>query len=703
MAIQVLQVKPELRPPGFGPIEKAARKSSGRISGSLSKAGNAVAGVTKAATLAGAAAVAGIGVGAVKGAADFSKGMREVNTLLGLGEKEFGNLNDDVKDFISETGAAAGDVVPALYQAISAGVPRENVFDFLRTANKAAVGGVTDLETSVDAISTVVNAYGAENVNATQAADILFQSVRNGKTTMEELGASLATVIPTASAFGINFGEVAAAFTTVTTQGVPTSEAMTQVRSLLQSLGAPTTEASKLFGELGIEVNATRLANEGVVPVLQEVIAATGGNEAVLRKMLGSTEAMNAALILTSDSGLSTFENALADNQNAAGATDAAFNQMRKDVGVLFGEFKNRLNVILITLGEQILPSLVGALNVFSQWFTENRGRIEEAIVAMTEVAGEFIAHFKSGIEGLMPVVRGLFEFIRTNRVGMVAAIAAIGAAILIAFGPVSLAVAAIVGAIALFGKYRNNLEQLRVDVLRILQGIAAGFVKWGITLAGVILQIPLVLEELRLQFIRLGLRAAEGLGEAILGALKNIEIPIKINFDPPGPGSISIDKTIRPFSGVPTDLDFSGLEGALTAAGGLSANLRGQISEFTTNLGAELGAKVAAQFDQPIAEAEAALNRVNRRRELDAFLDANRQRIAEREAAGDPTLAAFRRGQQARDQGAAFAEQQGAAFAAGPQRVELSLSLEPAELANVVTSQVRGQNIQLREAGGTI
>ena len=84
-------------------------------------------------------------------------------------------------------------MIPALYQAISAGVPADNVFTFLSTAAETGIGGCTDLETAVDALSSVTNAYGLENLSTAQAADTLFTGVKMGKTTIEELSANLSS------------------------------------------------------------------------------------------------------------------------------------------------------------------------------------------------------------------------------------------------------------------------------------------------------------------------------------------------------------------------------------------------------------------------------------------------------------------------------------------------------------------------------
>ena len=58
---------------------------------------------------------------------------------------------------------------------------------FLKTAQKGAVGGVSDLETAVDGLSSVVNAFGKESIDAGRASDIMFTAVKQGKTTFAEI------------------------------------------------------------------------------------------------------------------------------------------------------------------------------------------------------------------------------------------------------------------------------------------------------------------------------------------------------------------------------------------------------------------------------------------------------------------------------------------------------------------------------------
>ncbi|MCK5643556.1 MAG: phage tail tape measure protein, partial [Gammaproteobacteria bacterium] len=191
---------------------------------------------------------AGVGVVGLKMAADFEGAMREVNTMMGLSQDEFESLSDQVLRSSMALGKAPEQMAQALYQVISAGIPAGEAMQFLGTSTRAAVGGVTDIETAVDGLTTVINAWGMDAAEATSVADIMFTTVKGGKTTFEELSASLFNVAPLAAASGVEFNEVAAALATMTKQGVPTKVATTQLRAAIQAILKPTAEMAEALG-----------------------------------------------------------------------------------------------------------------------------------------------------------------------------------------------------------------------------------------------------------------------------------------------------------------------------------------------------------------------------------------------------------------------------------------------------------------------
>jgi TP901 family phage tail tape measure protein len=238
----------------------------------------------------------------------FDKGMREVFTLMpGMSQEAMGVMEQQALDAATEMGKLPEEVVPALYQALSAGVPSDNVFEFLETANAAAMGGVTDLETAVDGITSVVNAYGDEIIDATTASDVMFTAVRLGKTNFEQLSNSLFNVVPTAASLGVTFTDVAANLAALTAQGVPTSVATTQLRQAF-------VEASKSGSDLDLAIQAltgktfAQLIASGMTSSEIFTTLRDSMPEQEFRDLFGSVEASNAVLGITNDTAADIIE-----------------------------------------------------------------------------------------------------------------------------------------------------------------------------------------------------------------------------------------------------------------------------------------------------------------------------------------------------------------------------------------------------------
>jgi TP901 family phage tail tape measure protein len=292
-------------------------------------------------------------------AADFENQMNEVFTLLpDISEKGMSDMTQQVKDFSSEMGVIPTEVVPALYQSLSAGVPPDNVFDFLEVANKAAVGGVTDLTTAVDGISSVVNAYGDDVIGAAQTSDLMFTAVKLGKTNFEELSGSLYNVIPTAAGLGVEFGNVTASLAALTAQGTPTSVATTQIRQMLVEMskeGGSTSEAFKQIAGVGFKEFISQGHNVQDALKLMEVAAQEGG--VGINDLFSSVEAGNAALGLTGK-GTDKFTEAMAAMDNSAGAAGKAYERMAGDSTQSMKEIKAELDLLMLDIGQEFLPIL---------------------------------------------------------------------------------------------------------------------------------------------------------------------------------------------------------------------------------------------------------------------------------------------------------------------------------------------------------
>ena len=293
----------------------------------------------------------------------YEKQMAEVFTLLpGISQTAMDSMSKDVLSFSKDFGVLPEQAVPALYQALSAGVPPDNVFDFLEVGQKAALGGVTDLTTAVDGITSVVNAFGADTVSASKASDLMFTSVKLGKTTFDELSRSLFNVNPIASALGVEFGDVTAALASMTAQGVPTSVATTQLRQLFVELSKEGGQAAKTFGELSGKSFKEFIAEGGNVADALAIMNEHAVNTGVgVNDLFGSVEAGSAALALSGENAEGYISNIDAMAQ-AAGATEEAFAVMEGTASHATDKATAAWAAMKTEAGDKFLPILVDTL-----------------------------------------------------------------------------------------------------------------------------------------------------------------------------------------------------------------------------------------------------------------------------------------------------------------------------------------------------
>ena len=337
-------------------LEKVG-KTADNIAGKFGKMGKA-----------GAIGVAAIGTAAaltsVKMAADFSKGMGQVRTLIPKASKEaFGQLNSDVLKFSRTMNVNAQDATRGLYDALSAGVPQDNVLTFMDTAAKAATAGASDLQSSVGVLSQIVNVYGAETINAQKASDILFTVIKQGVTTLPQLSQSISTVLPSAAALGVSFEDIASQVAIMTQRTGDTAGSMTKIQAVMT---AAMRSSSKLNIALKDNLNKsfTDLIAEGrstseIMQTLRESMTDTE-----FRDLFTRVEALNGALLITGDQNAPAVTSALQDMNEAAGATTQAFGLVKESLGFQIDQSINDVKISLIELGEVALPAIARGIGL---------------------------------------------------------------------------------------------------------------------------------------------------------------------------------------------------------------------------------------------------------------------------------------------------------------------------------------------------
>ena len=278
---------------------------------------------------------------------EFEYAFAKVKTLADTTLRSFEDIRSSVLLASNDIGKASSAIADAYYQALSASVSTGDLDTFIAPLNKLAEAGFTSLETAVDGASTIINAYGLSLKETEKIANEFILTQNLGKTTVDELAASIGNVAPTAKGAGVAIEEVFSSLATTTAQGIATSESITGLKATLSAISKPSVEASKYAEELGIQFNNTAMKSKGFGTFLQDLYASVNGDASALYKLFGSVEAVNTVLSLTSKEGAKKYNSSLEQMENAAGTLDEAFSKMSDTV-----QFKwNQVNETLKNIG----------------------------------------------------------------------------------------------------------------------------------------------------------------------------------------------------------------------------------------------------------------------------------------------------------------------------------------------------------------
>lgn len=370
------------------------------ISSMTVAAGNLIADFVKSA----GSQLAGIAKSAVSIGSAFETSLAKVTTIADTSKLSTQQLSDQITAMSSKMGVAASDIAEATYQAISAGQDTSNAVAFAGQASKLAAAGFTSSSSAVDILTTALNAYGMSADQATHVSDVLLTTQNLGKTSVDELSASMGKVIPLAAAYGVSVENLSSGLAVMTANGIATAEATTYTKSMLNELGDSGSTVGKILqkqtGKSFAQLNAE---GKSLGDVLQILYNSVGGNSTAFAGLWSSVEAGTGALSLASG-GADKFNSVLAQMQDSAGATEAAYETMTDT----FQHKVESLQTLAENLGISLYNSMEGSLSDVAQWGIDCLTQLSTALTeggpeAMLQAAGEILSDLASGIAEQLP------------------------------------------------------------------------------------------------------------------------------------------------------------------------------------------------------------------------------------------------------------------------------------------------------------
>ena len=357
---------------------KAMRKMSSEAKAtgkSIKSAGDTIANAGSAMTKSVTAPIAGVGIAAVKTAADYESAMSNVQAITGATGDDFKKLTQLGKDLGAATAWSAQECAEAMqYTGMAGWTAKENIDGLKGILDLASASG-TDLARTSDIMTDAISAFGYKASDSAKFADVMTKACTSANVSVDTLGESYKYCGAICGTMGYSIDEITTSLAVMGNMGIKSSQAGTTLKNAISNMAAPTKNMKAAMNDLGISI----VNQDGSMKSWGDVIKNLQGSfkgltqdqQAAYAKQLFGKESMAGMLAIINTS--TSDYNALADSiKNSGGAAnDAAQTQLNNLNGQLT-LLKSALEGAAITIGDKLLPYIknaVGWVQKATDWF----------------------------------------------------------------------------------------------------------------------------------------------------------------------------------------------------------------------------------------------------------------------------------------------------------------------------------------------
>ena len=368
-----------------------AGRSADTFAGKMRRTGDRMVGAGKKMTMGVTLPLVAIGGAAFKTASDFETSMSKITGLVGIAGNEVNNMRADVLNLSKTTGKGAKELADGLFVVTSAGLRGQDAIDALTSSAQASAAGLGETADIARAVAGAMNAYGAANLDASKATDVIVATARAGNFETSQFAGALGRVLPFAKQAGASLEDVGGAVALLTRTNGDAAQSVTQVSALFRTFVTPSTQAEKILSKIGLTAGDVRdsIGEKGLAPTLKMLDKRLGGNREELGKLIGRAEGTSAAYqILDADSN--TLAETFGVTADAAGLTTDAFGVVQETADFKVKKAMASLQASLIEIGTAITPVVAKIAEGFAKVagaFTNLSPSAKKAVVTIAAIA----------------------------------------------------------------------------------------------------------------------------------------------------------------------------------------------------------------------------------------------------------------------------------------------------------------------------
>ncbi len=370
-----------------------------KASGPMGKVGKSLRSIGKSATVAGKSLtknltfpILALGAASFKVFSDFETGMSSVSTLVDTTTESMKDMGKEVQDIAKRSPVALGELTSALFDIRSASIPAANAMNVLERSAQLGVAGLGSTAQAARLAAGAINAWGLEGAAADKIFNTIFQTTKNGITTIAGLEQGFGQVAGKMASAGIEVDDYFASIAALTTTTLKAAGAHTQMRAAVDGLERSGKKTRKIFRKLGVEDFKELVKTSGGVTEAFRLIAGAAGKQSgALQALIGSSEGAAAVTALIGSQGdkqLATLKDMRKETKGLADVQVAANKQFATSASKI-KIMKNNLVVAGIKIGSILAPAILKLTEKLSEavaWFDNLDDSTKDTIVRVAGI-----------------------------------------------------------------------------------------------------------------------------------------------------------------------------------------------------------------------------------------------------------------------------------------------------------------------------
>lgn len=449
---------------GFGDVDAAAMKAARNQMAAGAGLMSLGIGLT-------AAGVAGLNFlfDATQAAVEFERQIAlvrtQIDSKLKPSLKELGDVTMGVAKEVAVPLDQLNRTLYDIFSSMDVGIKDAEIL--LKGFAKEAVAGQTDVQNAARLTISILNTFQLPVSELSRIQDVMFQIVRKGVLTYEELSNTIGRALPATRRAGQSFEQLGGMIAFLTRNGLSAAMAATSAARAMEAFAHPKTV--KRMEEMGIKVRDAagnfRPMNEVITELRKklEKLTAPERAEALQKLFLGAGGTIQARrffdTVLSGNQQLQQYNELVGAMTNSTGVFEEAYTEMANTTASQSQIMQNQWAIIKVQIGQALLPVLqllIQGLSIVMSWW-DKLSDSQKRSIAIWMAVGSAVAV----VLGVLITAVGAFLMLSGAAAALGLSLGAIAAAVTLVLVAVAAIVAGFVIAWQKSEKFREGIKKL--------------------------------------------------------------------------------------------------------------------------------------------------------------------------------------------------------------------------------------------------